>query len=537
MLNRLSLLDELRAGGFEASLITTFNAYLPFYEEVVLRRLESAGVRHNVLMMDAGQYAASIRNHPPRLAGRRYTIAPVHVAGAFHPKLILLFGKKKSMLAIGSHNVTLAGFGFNRELSNIIRVDGPEDVEGQEAVSATWNVIETWIDLAATQLPRHVIEMIRKLRQVGPVRAAPRTTSSHLQVLGGGIEEESLWSRVREMSPGKVKKAALVGAFFDTELRFVRRVLADLKPERMVVGIDPATVQFPEAARHLAGVEYVRVSQLGAESNNGNGPANYLHAKALFLESNRGERIFVSGSANPSSPAWLATDASGNVELMVARLGDSATAAENETGLASVFEMPPLVLADWDTIQANTIPYEASAPSGLHPGIAVAEGDQVILSRACVPAGPDLEFVLLDEERCEICRPERVAIEDANYVLSVPGNELSTAVWLHCGVSGNTKAELLLHHPRIVEEQARTGLQRQFRDALHSLQSDSPNIEILLECIDKIVYSEDVQVSKGRVKPRPRSPLHTSSPPMSSLWRLMYPTSDPGSQAPIETFE
>ena len=85
MLHRLSLIDELRAGGFEASLITTFNAYLPFYEEVVLRRLANAGVRHNVLMMDAQQYTTSILNHPPRLVGRRYTLMPVAISGAFHP--------------------------------------------------------------------------------------------------------------------------------------------------------------------------------------------------------------------------------------------------------------------------------------------------------------------------------------------------------------------------------------------------------------------------------------------------------------------
>ena len=58
MLPKISLFDELRKGGYEASLITTFNAYLPFYEEVVLRRLVSCGIRHNVLMMDAKQYAA-----------------------------------------------------------------------------------------------------------------------------------------------------------------------------------------------------------------------------------------------------------------------------------------------------------------------------------------------------------------------------------------------------------------------------------------------------------------------------------------------
>jgi hypothetical protein len=95
MLPKVSLMDELRMGGYEASLITTFNAYLPFYEEVVLRRLVNAGVRHNVLMMDAGQYTHSLVSHPPRLAGRHYTLMPVKVAGAFHPKLIFLAGKQK----------------------------------------------------------------------------------------------------------------------------------------------------------------------------------------------------------------------------------------------------------------------------------------------------------------------------------------------------------------------------------------------------------------------------------------------------------
>ena len=73
-------------GGYEASLIATFNAYLPFYEEVVLRRLVNAGVRHNVLLMDARQYSVSLQSHPPRLAGRDYTLASVAVPGAFHPK-------------------------------------------------------------------------------------------------------------------------------------------------------------------------------------------------------------------------------------------------------------------------------------------------------------------------------------------------------------------------------------------------------------------------------------------------------------------
>jgi hypothetical protein len=95
MLNKISLIDELKKGGYEASLITTYNAYLPFYEEVVLRRLVNAGVRHNALLMDAQQYAASLISNPPRLAGRQYTLLPVSVPGAFHPKPFFFDGQEQ----------------------------------------------------------------------------------------------------------------------------------------------------------------------------------------------------------------------------------------------------------------------------------------------------------------------------------------------------------------------------------------------------------------------------------------------------------
>ena len=141
MLPKVSLLDELRKGGFEASLITTFNAYLPFYEDVVLRRLVNAGVRHNVLLMDARQFSVSIEQHPPRCAGRSYTLAPISVPGVFHPKLIFLVGKKKGLIIVGSHNMTLAGFGFNRELTNVIRIVPTGDEVGVVLANQVWSEI------------------------------------------------------------------------------------------------------------------------------------------------------------------------------------------------------------------------------------------------------------------------------------------------------------------------------------------------------------------------------------------------------------
>ncbi len=67
MSDEVSLLEVIKRGGYEASLITTFNATLPFYEEVLLRKLVAAGCRHNVVLMDRGQCAASWEARRPDL--------------------------------------------------------------------------------------------------------------------------------------------------------------------------------------------------------------------------------------------------------------------------------------------------------------------------------------------------------------------------------------------------------------------------------------------------------------------------------------
>ena len=51
-------------------------------------------------------------------------LVPVHLRGAFHPKLIVALGKSKGALFVGSHNTTLAGFGLNDEITNEFRTSG-----------------------------------------------------------------------------------------------------------------------------------------------------------------------------------------------------------------------------------------------------------------------------------------------------------------------------------------------------------------------------------------------------------------------------
>ena len=124
MSDQISILDIAESTGFEASLITTFNASLPFYEEIVLRRLRANGCRKNVVLMDAAQCSAAWDSEAsrPRLAGYDYSLIPIRASGAFHPKLAIFVGPKRASILVGSHNLTVAGFGYNRELTNLVEL-------------------------------------------------------------------------------------------------------------------------------------------------------------------------------------------------------------------------------------------------------------------------------------------------------------------------------------------------------------------------------------------------------------------------------
>ena len=164
-MDKVSLFEELKKGGYETSLITTFNIDFPFYEDVILRRMSSKGIRHHILMIDANQCMSAINEAPPLLAGRHYSLLPMRCGGAFHPKLLLLLGKRKGLLAIGSHNMTLSGFGLNVELTNVFRFALASKEDTLPIFWQAWLAITEWLDAAKEYLPESVIEATSKCTQ------------------------------------------------------------------------------------------------------------------------------------------------------------------------------------------------------------------------------------------------------------------------------------------------------------------------------------------------------------------------------------
>lgn len=503
MLPRISLLEELRKGGYEASLTTTYNAYLPFYEDVVLRRLINAGVRHNVLMMDRHQYAASISHDPPRQAGRRYTLIPVQVGGAFHPKLIFLFGKSKGLIAIGSHNLTLAGFGFNRELTNLIKVPGNQDADARELAGQVWKAALGWLDLASAQVPASLIEMGRRVADFAPWLAEPATgeSSDSAYILSGQPNGATLWSQLKNLIQGSVRRVVVTGAFFDQKLTFIARLQEELQPDAIYLAVEPETVDLPPLAAQMPGVSVVRADQLGQEQTEAKPRASgYLHAKGLFIEGVTGDAVFVTGSANPSYPAWFADDAAGNVEIALARIGQSALTAAKETGFLDIPDMPELTNEDWKTVKTRSQSQDAPANPTLRTGVAVASAGEIAVRRNDLA---DISFntaTLLDELYQDVVLNVELQSEKDQFVVRAPEKLIERASFLRFLHDGEIGAVFLVHHTAMIEAQAQTGIQRKFRDALCSLETDSPDLATLIQCVERIIFGDDTETKDKAIR-------------------------------------
>lgn len=207
---------------------------------------------------------------------------------AFHPKVILLAGKNKGALLVGSHNMTLSGFGYNRELTNLVRVSSLGDNESIGVLQSAWQQIMQWVNSQSANLPQHVIEMVAKTTDFAAwLRGQSTEKNENCAFISSQAGEPSLWTQLKSHIGGEVRKVIVTGAFFDSNLDFIRRIDDELKPKEFVVGADPETVQMPTDFVPK-GVKFTNCTGIRAGEKD---KAGYLHAKAIVVETEDGNTI------------------------------------------------------------------------------------------------------------------------------------------------------------------------------------------------------------------------------------------------------
>ena len=484
---KISILDELRRGGFEFSFATTYNSYLPFYEDVVWRKLTAAGCRANVLLMDGRQCAASLSDEGarPRLAGREYTLIPVRSRGAFHPKLLMLIGRGRGLLFVGSHNLTVAGFSRNRELTSRFEASA-EDEAPLAVMGEAWRFMRAWVAdqpsglLAAFDAAEGYAGWLRD------ALAAPAPEDTRVRFFGSTPEGESLWQRVKRLMPHGVRRVTVVSPFFDSRLRFLKRLAVDLKPKEFVVGVEPEAVVINHTAEDaLPAVRFV--DSKGLREGKG-----YLHAKAVLVEAGDDRELLVTGSANASWQAWLAGGDERNAEAIVVTSGTKRGSLSRALGLKGLAKEPALSPGDWQEIKRQA-PRRPRFDNEKHltPLVAVETEQGFDVEDIAETGPPPASADLLGADGQIIGSTSVSSGGDGLCRLEVPEAGLRQRTWavvLRYKDSGSQLA--LAHHTFNVAASAQTERQRELRRAFDSLETDTPLLEDMLKIVERVIFDD-----------------------------------------------
>jgi hypothetical protein len=490
----VSLSELIDREGFEASLITTFNANLPFYEEFVLRRLQAKNCRQNFVLMDAAQCAFAWRSEAsrPRYAGFEYTLIPMHAKGAFHPKIVFLLGPKKSAISVGSHNLTLSGFGINREVTGLVEFSNADPKDAQFIRSAL-SQISRWILNEGAHTPSELIDFALELSRLIPetVRAINEETAPRF--LAQSDLQSSLFSALQNSISFVPRRITVVGAFFDSELAFLMRLRSVWPLADITVGVDPSSVYLPNLIQDRK-VAFVDASQALNSS-----PHHYLHAKAVYFEGERPEdAVWLSGSANPSAPGWGLY--APNVEAVVLVRGALARSTATELGVLKLFDLDELSREALEIVVSRTAAEHQAAgdqPELLLVGIASERDPQIIIDLSLTRASWVQEVTNSDSWSVQTEEPSKDPVpvellaaihEDQRLILHFSTTP-RTIRSLELYRNGDFVARVLVHHPAIVRKQSSSSTQRQVRDAIGALDSGSADLSSLIAMVSKVIFS------------------------------------------------
>lgn len=517
MATEAALTELLRESGYEASLITTFNLYPPFYEELLLPRLRSAGCRYNVVLADARQcHAAAVASESrPRHAGTDYVLCPVRSSAAFHPKIIMLVGRTKAALAVGSHNLTLSGFGYNRELTTCIRFKPSDDSDAVRGARRLWKGVKDWIS-KQSDVPGDVREAVLAFRNHASwLDADPgKSEKTKLDFLTQTPQSPSLWSQVNGSIPKKVRRVIVLGAFFDDRLAFLTTISRARPGVPVVAGIEPATVEIAKEALDAGSVDFRDASGI----HRGTG---YLHAKAVLFETGGADDVLLLGSANPSAPAWLGGESGGNGEAVVLHRGASAHSIAKDLGLLEIPGMPKLTRADRKLIVERR---ESESPRNEHGRVFVAtmiDTELKIPSSALKGISPSR--IRLLGTRDEVLMDTKASVvRGETLVVPVPPDVSARALFVVIQQVRGADCMGFIHRTSEIKDLSQTTKQSQLRAALTELGSDTADLGRLIATIEKVIFEEPEIVvtprgggggkkgGKDRVQPERPDSLATS---------------------------
>jgi hypothetical protein len=314
----IHLLDKLsQYSEFYTGIFFTYGADLAFFEEAVLHSLWQKGCRNNLVFMDARRYADTIDDLRGSVTwvGRRYILIPVDLGPlqSFHPKFVLLLGRERGRLLVGSGNLTFTGFGHNHELFTCLDWT-PDEPSLGHLFAQTWALVKAVLQRWGHSNEAHTI--LSKAEYVSNWLSSPAEPGTDIQLFHT-LEEPLIDQCSHALSGQAIDKITILSPFLDDAAGALNEIHSRFHPQELHL-----VLQDKRTVGNVQALERLRQEGVPLQIYRFSDDKRYLHAKAYIFETTDTSYV-LTGSANCTRAAWLSACANSNIEVMLLRRADS----------------------------------------------------------------------------------------------------------------------------------------------------------------------------------------------------------------------
>jgi hypothetical protein len=468
-----AVLDRVEKNRYDHAIFLTYSLDIPFFERAVLRPLVSRGCNNVVVFGDARQVSSEVlRIVEPTLSfigwtvGKYYSLTPIHHSFAFHPKVVLLVGESVELF-IGSGNLESGGMRGNLEIFHGLKceTDDSTNREASNIVKDLWLYITGQV---ATRVPRFVRLQLEKVEEsVSWITAKHEGVGTSRLVAGPGNDVVPLVAEA--VGKDDVEILYILSPFFDANLETLVELKNTLKPKRIVLLLQSATVSVPgERLKNIAGLEAYELGDVGSR---------YAHAKLVIAECRRSS-VMLAGSHNVSSQAFRGK----NYEVSILRISGNSERFSDFLGITELAKNSTLI--DLSAVEMRFRPETASSDEGAKSLLIGAQlhGDKIeIETRKSLSEEYRLVPYSLGGAGTALDVTPKTSETSLTFCLK---NSIIAEEWIAVGVKSETNHTLpvpLLHIEELLEQASSTAKQR-IRDRFdHGFSTSLSNIEEILK--------------------------------------------------------
>lgn len=321
MVERLNILELFGAdkNKYHSCIITCYSFDFLFFEQRVLPALRRAGMININIFVDEKMYQHQLANiDGNNVSKQSYSITPIKLNGAFHPKILMGIGKNNGFLAIGSGNLTNSGLSSNDEVWGAFHTYKNES-KALPIFQSTFNYLK---NLKPFCYGYNTNKWDWFLKNSQWLEKLSNSNDNNLAynfddeiLLLNSFSNKSIYNQLLENLPkSNLNNITIISPYFNKKGDLISNLLDDLNPGSVDVIVDS---NFGTIPYQFIQDKRVKFHEWEAVKDNKSASGSRLHAKIFQFQYENSTSI-LTGSANATIEAFgTKTNNSRNAEASI----------------------------------------------------------------------------------------------------------------------------------------------------------------------------------------------------------------------------